>query len=344
MIPHEIRLRLSKHIDVGSLQPLQPGMSGANVFRCRGDSPLVLRRWPPGTTTARVREVHRCWIELSRRCGLVPKLKTIGAGAESFAVDAGGGIWELMTWVPGRPLEPDAPLEAIATAAAAIGQVHEALTALGTGSRPAPAISDRVRRLAELSIALPPCFAADVRSRVPAVLIEPLLQAVFVLQSGWPAVRVRLAGQLSPWSEKPVAVQYVLRDVHREHVLFDRGSVGGIIDFDALRIDTPAVDLARWASGFDAFRLDPDGTLDVVLAAYAKNRSFPLAGGDADRLSPWGSEFRTLLSAVAEVSLWISLANWVVWLVNESRQFPDFQLVSDRIRRLTESVRESSFR
>jgi aminoglycoside phosphotransferase (APT) family kinase protein len=369
MIPDELRQRLRRHFGVGSLQPLRPGMSGARVFHCQSEPPLVLRRWPTGTTTARVREVHRCWIELSRRCPLVPKLQSVGVAEATFAVDAGGGIWELMTWMPGRPLEPDAPLEAITAAAVAIGQVHEALTALGIWSRPAPAVSARLQRLTELDDALPSCFAADVRSRVPAELVEPVGRAAWVLQSAWPTLRVRLAGQLSPWSEKPVAVQYVLRDVHREHVLFDGGAVRGIIDFDALRVDTPATDLARWASGFDAFRRAPGPTLDAVLAGYFENRSFTLAGGDSrgsdskggdsrggdskgsdskggdsSGLSPWGSEFRTLLMAVAEASLWISLANWVVWLVHESRQFPDFQLVSDRIRRLTESVCETCFR
>ncbi len=216
-------------------------------------------------------------------------------------------------------------------------------------SRPAPAVSDRLQRLTELRVALPSCFAADVRSRVPAELVEPVGSAVSVLQSAWPTVGVRLAGQLSPWSEKPVALQYVFRDVHREHVLFDGGAVRGIIDFDALRVDTPATDLARWASGFDAFRHAAGPTLDAVLAGYAEHRPFPLAGGDpgggdSGGLSPRGSEFRTLLRTIAEASLWISLGNWVVWLVKESRQFPDFQLVSDRIRRLTESVCETSFR
>src|SRR6056297_3409276 len=131
MIADQIRQRLVKHFGVASLQPLRPGMSGARVFQCLGETPLVLRRWPTGTKTARVREVHHCWIVLAGRCPLVPQLKAIGAGEETFAVDARGGIWELMTWVPGRPLEPGAPLKAIVDAAAAIGKVHEELTALG---------------------------------------------------------------------------------------------------------------------------------------------------------------------------------------------------------------------
>jgi len=344
MIPGEVRQRLRKKFGIGPIESLPPGMSGARVFRCHGDPPLVLRRWPLGTTTARVREVHRCWNTIAHRCPIVPKLKPIALDNETFVLDASGGIWELMTWVPGQPLEEHASIDGIRAGAAAIGQIHERLKALGMWSRPAPAVADRLGRLSQLRQTLPRCFAAEVRRCVPAEVSDAVFQAQLVLNSEWSTVSNRLVHQLSPWSDKPVQVQYVVRDVHREHILFARGMVRGLIDFDALRIDTPATDLARWATGFEAFRRDRGRVVDEILADYVQHRSFPLASGDREVSSPWGSEFRTLILAVAEASVWISLANWVVWLVEESRQFPDFQLVSERIGRLTESVRRIEFR
>lgn len=338
MIPSDVRQRLREKHGIAEVQPLAPGMSGALVFRCSGQPTRVLRRWPLNTTTARVREIHQQLVALSQRVDWIPKLIHIGFGRETFLLDASGGIWELASWMPGRPVSEDAPVETIGRGAASIAMTHDALLASGCWMNPAPAIVERLERLRQLRDALPVCFRGSLSGRVPPDVVNPLSTAINELQRFWPESLHHFETRLTPWSRTAVPVQYVLRDVHREHILFEGGRVRGIIDFDAMRIDTPATDLARWATSFQAFRQDPDGTLDRVVADYFQNRTFHTSSGGERISPPRGSEFRTLLTTLAEVSLWISLANWVVWLVNESRQFPDFQLVSQRIRRLTESV------
>jgi Ser/Thr protein kinase RdoA (MazF antagonist) len=51
---------------------------------------------------------------------------------------------------------------------------------------------------------------------------------------------------LEPWEHIALPVQPCIRDLRGEHVLFIQGRVSGIIDYGAMALDNPAVDLARW--------------------------------------------------------------------------------------------------
>ncbi len=359
MIPAEIRRGLQRH-GVKSITPMSPGFSGARVFRCSGDETLVLRCWPDGTTAQRVNEVHSVVSAVASTFDLLPKYRPIDPQGESLAIDARGRIWELATWMPGQPLAEDAPLGSIGKGAAAIAQLHHAMGRLGRWQQPAPAIAQRLQRIAWLNQHLPGCLATNLQDRVHPSVAAPVVRACRLLQQRWPTTAPRLTEALTPLANQPLPLQYVVRDIHREHMLFSAEKVVGIIDFDALRVDTVGVDLARWAASFSQFRDAPAQTVDQILADYQcatplSNQS-DLRQGDAawaaDRTSgnreigtPESDipeldapDFRTLILTIAEASVWISLANWVVWLVGESRQFPDLQLVSQRLGRLIESV------
>ncbi|QDV40439.1 Phosphotransferase enzyme family protein [Stieleria neptunia] len=369
MIPAEIRSGLQRQ-GVTSITPLPPGFSGARVFRCSGSETLVLRCWPDGTAVERVHEIHSVVSAVASTLELLPQYKPIDPHGSSLAnaslanaslaIDAAGRIWELATWMPGQPLEDDAPLRSIGEGAVAIAHLHDALGRLGRWHQPAPAIAERLQRLAWLNQHLPGCLATDLDGRVHPSVAAALVRACRLLQQRWPTTAPRLTRALTPLADQEFPLQYVLRDIHREHMLFSAEKVVGIIDFDALRVDTVAVDLARWATSFSQFRIAPAQTIDRILADYrpttplfrqSASRQFdaasaadPTSGIPGSGLPKSGipeldaPEFRTLVLTLAETSLWISLANWVVWLVGESRQFPDLQLVSRRLDRLIESV------
>ncbi|QEG02694.1 Phosphotransferase enzyme family protein [Stieleria maiorica] len=376
MIPAPLRKQLTEQRGVHQLTPMPPGLSGARVFRCDGDETLVLRCWPQGTAPNRVHEIHSVIATVASTFQLLPKYKPIDSRGWTYTVDASGLIWELATWMPGRPLTDDASLQLIGRGTRAIADLHQALTHVPSGALPsqfrtAPALAERLQRIAWLDEQLPRTLSANLDGRVHPSVAAALERARGVLQHKWPATATRLSAALAPLARRRWPLQYVVRDIHREHVLFSGGAVSGIIDFDALRIDTVAVDLARWAASFTHASRTLEDVIDRVLADYRAATPFPNrpAGsqgdtpsaapgsvakpdriGQADRIlgRPLGpetdfgasdsAEFRTLVLLIAESSLWISLANWVVWLVGESRQFPDLQLVSERLRRLIESV------
>jgi aminoglycoside phosphotransferase (APT) family kinase protein len=55
----------------------------------------------------------------------------------------------------------------------------------------------------------------------------------------------RAERELAPWTNRPVPVQPCLCDIHHDHVLFTGDVVTGVIDSAAMKVDHPAVDLAR---------------------------------------------------------------------------------------------------
>jgi hypothetical protein len=352
MIPAEIRQCLLEPHHVRSTRPLTTGMSGATLYRCEGKEPLALRRWPIGTSEGRVREIHSVISPVAMNCHWIPQYKLNRRDNQSWVTDSDGGIWELAAWVPGKPLPHDAPISLIQTGAAAIGDLHRRLASLGASIRTPEAIDQRMRRVTQLDRQLPRCLRVNLDGRVPPTVLAPLTLARDLLAGKWPQISQQINATLSPLRRCRLPVHYILRDIHREHLLFTEGAVSGIIDFDAVRIDTPAVDLARWATDFSEFAKHPGRTIDLVLAGYFGSRSLFKDEAEPDRfglprtITDLGvprpdaptADFRTLILAIAESSLWISLANWVIWLVDESRQFPDFQRVAERINRIIESV------
>ncbi len=115
---------------------------------------------------------------------------------------------------------------------------------------------------------------------------------------------------IASWTQIQLPIQWVLRDVHREHVLFQHGQVSGLIDFDAARRDTVAVDLARWAGSFIDLGLEKTRIWAAVLSGYQTVR--PISACE-----------QQLASAMEEISWYLRLANWVVWVALERRVFPN---------------------
>src|SRR5205085_7730253 len=64
-----------------------------------------------------------------------------------------------------------------------------------------------------------------------------------------------------------LALQPAIRDVHHEHVLFTGDQVTGLIDFGALRIDTPLTDVARLVGSLVG---DDAEARRIALDAYAE--------------------------------------------------------------------------
>ena len=228
-------------------------------------------------------------------------------------------LWELAEWMHGAPLGRDASLQQISIGAAAIARFHQAVKTLANQWAPPPAVINRLSRLSELDDLLPQALAAQTGPGVSVPLRETIAEACSLLYGTWPQIRDRINKALKPRLNQILPTQYVLRDVHREHVLFDEdlrehGSVSGLIDFDAVRVDTPLTDLSRWGGSFTVDRSDSDAVWEAVMAGYWAicQLEQPVERG------------RTvaLIRDLHFSSIWISLANWAVWIRLQSRNFP----------------------
>ncbi len=317
-----------------SLQRIGGGLSGAAVFACQADGEtFALKRWPGGTSAMRVDEVHDVMQQSRRTYPLVPELVrsplgTTRLGWESFQ-------YELTCWMPGEPYRSEGEargggiaegagaatdhrdlLAAVEAGAEAIATFHESVRRFGSGCAPAPAVLRRLGRIEQLRAELPRAMARRELLTGPLLAVADWLRCEGVrrLERGYQT--------LSQHACELVPTQIVLRDVHREHVLFVDRRVSGLVDFDALGRDTVATDLARWLSGFIEPGLDSKAVHSAALAGYA--HVLPLSGCE-----------QRLVGVICEVSDVISLANWVTWIALEQR---DFSATKDLVHRRVADV------
>lgn len=381
MIPSDVASALLTPHDVRVESEVGGGLSGAAVFRCEGTRTFALRRWPTTTRLDRVLEIQSVIRAVSDRFPLVPRYQSVGGEGRQFHwVDGRNQIWELTEWKPGNPLPYDSARDQIRSGIRAIAAMHlhlrglrieddrivanvadPARTQIPTispslgfpnrggpnygrlkfGWRVCPAVVQRIDRLDWLDQNLSRSVATLCPSSMPGDLAQNATDAGQLLIRSWPSTSARLRAQLFDFQHRTVPVHPVVRDIHREHVLFEHGRPSGIIDFDALRVDSPAVDLARWLGSFSIFCQDPAKTIDWCVAGYRKELALQSRGvfqgsGDRYRNTPPQVDrkrprFLTLVRAIAESSTWISLANWVVWLAENPSRFADFGAVEQRL-------------
>ena len=87
---------------------------------------------------------------------------------------------------------------------------------------------------------------------------------------------------LRRWVDRTWPLQPCLCDVWHDHVLFDGDRVTGLIDYGAMKIDHPAVDLARLLGSLAE---DDLAGWTIGLAAYREVR--PLSGGEEELARCW---------------------------------------------------------
>ena len=103
-------------------------------------------------------------------------------------------------------------------------------------------------------------------------------------------------------------VQYCVRDLHHNHVLFadeESPRVTGLVDYDAVRVDSVVADIARLLRSL--LNCGP-ATWEEALIQYAKFRPLNEA------------EFR-LLAVYDEANRLLSGIQWLDWIVLQRRQF-----------------------
>ncbi len=312
------------------IHKIEGGFSGAEIYRCQhGDgSQTALRCWPAGTSADRVAVVHHVLRQsLEQGCPWVPQLLQVRASAT--VVTVGGRHWEHSQWMPGAPCQPraDAPQQLetwVRLAAAAVGQFQASVRHLESRSDCPPAVLERCQRwpAAQRWLQQPP-LATD-GSRWPAWLVR----ADAVLRSAWPLHHRRLETALTAASRQASPLQYVLRDCHHAHILFDATGteVCGLIDFDALRVDTPATDLARLVHSFAALSHPQPGIVaggrwDTPIQSWRnwiEQDLWAAAVAGFRQSCPFSDQQWELARLLADSTTLLSLINWITWVASDA--------------------------
>ena len=292
------------------------GFSGARIWR--GESALgdiCLRAWPPGGINSdRLADVHRL-MKVAKAAGLsyVPALLNADDGASY--VDYAGRLWEVSSWMPGRADFRERPSDKrLEAAVIALAHVHEVWSPSSRQVACCPAIARRIDCLREWRSLI----ASGWRPRFGSETDDPV---TWWAKRAWLLLNKQvqsLANLLSPWTRGSFICQPCLCDIWHDHVLFQDQVVTGIIDFGGLKEDHVATDLARLLGSLVG---DDQEARRKGFDAYSRIRKL--------------SEEEESLAQVLDVSGTIlGLANWLIWLFRDGRQFHDHRAVAERISEL----------
>ncbi|MEX2167967.1 MAG: phosphotransferase [Pirellulales bacterium] len=298
------------------------GLSGARLWRIETrDATFALRQWPAEhPPPERLRFVHAVLAHAFRRGCTRLSVPVAARDGETFVLRQ-GRLWELAPWLPGEAsFERKPTRDKLANALRLLAQFHLACSDFDPRSGSSPGLVERTRRLAELDARLIVSLFRAIESNPVASKVDDLARSALAnLQNGAAAVRPLLASAASLL----FPLQPCLRDIWHGNLLFTGDEVTGVVDFGAMQIDSPALDVARLLGSMAG---DDAEKWRSGLAAYEARR--PLSA-DEHAAIPAADASGTVLGCV----------NWLRWLYVERRQFSDLSAVEMRMKSLAMRLR-----
>jgi homoserine kinase type II len=303
----EVLQQYSRLLWSGSPRPLgnHGGFSGARLWRIDGQAgPLCLRAWPSDFPPERLLFIHH-HMTLARVAGLTFVPRMLPSIQQTLRIEYGGRLWELQEWLAGEADYNRRPSPAkLRAACAALAQLH--------ASWPSSARFDAGRELVR-SGWRPLAHAATDDSARPAAervwqILSPRIDAIPDL--------------LKRWNTQIWPLQPCLCDVWHDHILFNGDRVTGVVDYGAMKIDHPAVDVARLLGSF--VEDDPAGWATGI-AAYRKVR-------------PFTAEEEELARVLDLAGTTVGASVWLRWLYHDGKEFVDRAAASRRLEMLVKRI------
>lgn len=295
------------------------GWSGSLLWRVTAADgrQLCLKRWPQSNRVhLQLRFVHDVLLRVARE--LPPVACPVWASDGTTYVEYDSHLWELTLWRPGDPDNDRQPRPARAQAAMqTLAWFHRLAADSSSGVFPiVPAICERWKeysyhRFGHRSHAglttIERSLQRPLRNEID--VLSPLLFAMARRALESPDFWQKLGDVRSLW------VQPAIRDVHRAHVLFTGDEVTGLIDFGAMRNDTPLTDIGRLLGSLVGGNQD---LRRLALDAYAETR--PIS--DADRV---------LVDFFDESGIVLAGLNWLTWLYVDRRDMGPTEPILKRL-------------
>ncbi len=299
------------------------GFSGARLWRWQtAEGDWCLRRWPAGSSRDRLRWIHQVVARASETvdCLAVPLSRRCGDRVYEHC----GHLWEVSRWLPGQAdFEQRPSFRRLTAAMARLAAFHQSVANDGGSADSfgfSPGLMERRKRLhgwlqVDWNRWESACRTGAQQVPLPEQWWTTILEAARSL--------VPLAADAI--SEAPSAslpMQPCLRDIWHDHVLFIGDQVTGIVDYDAIQVESVAGDIARLLGSMVG---EDEQAWQVGLEAYQQQR--PLSS--AERLGitafDWGN---VVLSGL----------QWLAWLYADGRRFDDWQAVERRVRHCAERL------
>ncbi|HKA07203.1 MAG TPA: phosphotransferase [Gemmataceae bacterium] len=292
------------------------GFSGARLWHgvAADGRKFALKVHPTGADVARLENIIHRWMITARQVGLdfVPAVERTRAGRT--VVEAGGRLWDVIGWMPGKADFHDDPSDfRLVAAVTALARIHTAWAA-ERSIGPCPAIERRWQAFIEWEKLVASGWRPDFDSA------DPVRSAAESAWSVLPRVTPVVQPAIMHWLPQSVLLQPCLCDIWHDHVLFDGDRVSGIIDFAAAKVDHVAVDLARLLGSLIP---DQQPRTDSALAAYTAIRPLPQP------------ELVPLLDRTGTI---VAVINWLRWLYHDGREYPNRNVVAERLTALTKRL------
>jgi len=301
------------------------GLSGAKFWQIRTpEGRFCLRRWPQAHPTPdRLKLIHSVLLRAAQQnCSFVATPLRTKTG-ETF-VRHGGHLWELTRWIAGAAdLDRPPRSERVCSAMESLAAFHSAVSSHQPWRSVGP--SRGIRERLELAYwfraeGLDALKAALCRDRLSPSLDESVRS---LLETANRRID-QLIEELLPWHDRPLLLMPCIRDVHREHVLFEGDRVSGLVDFGAMRAESPAADVARLLGSY----AEGDTAIWIAGIAAYEARATTHLQHDLVRL------FDTATTLLAGI-------NWAKWLYVDKRMARDLALVERRLQALQRCAENS---
>lgn len=260
-----------------------------------------MKRWPVTAERERLLEIHRFQSYLAdTRKSLTPGLVKWSNG--ETLLEADDAYWEIADWKSGAPIENlgDVNDEQIRQCAEALASIHSRSESYHTQVGVSPGIQQRVDGMIA---AIQPCTDKRRRFLESISAYDKYVAANVLKDISIRSMRVipSLLDSVQRLSKKSVKCFWILRDVWRQHILFQGNRISGMIDFGAARMDWPGLDLVR-AFGTLMFESDPRWTMAIM--HYLNQR-----GDDSLELAD--------IRMIHRASVALSALQWLDWFAEE---------------------------
>ena len=308
------------------------GFSGADVFRATTDDgrELAVRRTPEliALPTSRLSELHHLLREMSRRgCNTIAvpmqTIDTTTSPVESW-LKFDEDIWQMEPWMPGTSLTGQEMTSLhLSAAIVSLHQFHrraaESVVAVSqsewfrNGHQPSPAAQRRLTLASDLSCGMLRTLRLKLANDRDERFRGLAMRVCESLEKGLPW----LLRELTEIGRMRFALQPVIRDIWRAHVLFTGSTVTGMIDLTAAASDHVALDVTR-----------------LLRSWYgAGNTKIEMAVNEFQTMRPFNANERRLLQTLDASTVLLSPVTWLRRRVNSG---DDARCRDDVIVRLTE--------
>jgi homoserine kinase type II len=316
--------------DVSSIQ--SSGFSGAEIWKINAHQiqPLCLKHYrSESLSVSQLDGIHRVLIHaFNEGCEFVAKpmrledgFTTVVAGLPS---SPSAGLWELSNWVPGNAVSTFSNAQ-IENTFASIARFHKSAAQVNLAFGPSPNLALRQTQLAKLvrpdSPTLDQASEMLKTASLDGNLRDHLQRIVDRLQRVPLAHIASLRLQLNKFATEDLPLHPVVRDLRAEHLLFTDDRLTGLVDFDAMQMDSVAYDLSRLTS---SMRLN-ETQLHLAFSTYHSQR--PIQTAEAK-----------LVQVLTAISRLLAPLSWVNWLVLEQRSFSNLAAVEQRLKEVTDDL------